>query len=129
MAEVTEAAGGKRSDPAARGVLDIRTAAIEHLVEIIADEVPGTVRFANTLDKLRSRGYPNAQASVRGSTTWISLDIAVQWPSPVESIAAHVRSQVLTEATRLSGSEVRRVDVTVHVLSADQVGPPRRRVQ
>lgn len=116
-------------DPAERGVLDIRTAAIEHLVEHIADGVAGTVRFSSTLDRLRGRGCPHADASVRGSSVWISLDIAVQWPSPVESIASDVRAQVMTEATRMSGSDVRRVDVTVQVLSADQVGPPRRRVQ
>lgn len=123
------AAGTDVVDPGERGVLDIKTAAIERLVEHIANGVGGTVRFASTLDKIRGRGCPHASASVRGSSTWISLDIAVQWPSPVESIATQVREQVLAEATRMSGSHVRRVDVTVHVLSADQAGPQRRRVQ
>ncbi len=129
MADSAHMDTDERVDPGGRGVLDIRTAAIEHLVEHIANGVDGTVRFASTLDKLRGRGCPHAQASVRGSTTWISLDIAVLWPSPVESIASDVREQVLAEATRMSGSEVRRVDVTVRVLSADQAGPQRRRVQ
>ena len=117
------------SDAATRGTLDVRIAAIEHLAEHVATEVDGTVAYRSGLDKLRGRGYPRAQVSARGPASWISLDIAVAWPSAVEQVAAAARDHVRTETARLSGSDVRRVDVTVHVISADQVSAPRKRVQ
>ena len=117
------------SDPATRGTLDVRIAAIEHLAEHVARDVDGTVAYRSGLDKLRGRGYPHAQVSARGPASWITLDIAVAWPSAVEQVAAAARDHVRTETARLSGSDVRRVDVTVHVISADQVDSPQRRVQ
>lgn len=117
------------SDPATRGTLDVRTAALEHLAEHVAAEVSGTVEYRSNMDKLRGRGYPHADVSIRGASSWITLDIAVAWPAAVEEVAATAREQVRTETARLSGSDVRRVDVTVHVMSADQVDTPQRRVQ
>lgn len=112
-----------------RGTLDVRSAAIEHLAEHIAADVVGTVSYRSNIDKLRGRGYPHAAVSIRGASSWIALDIAVAWPGVVEDIASTTRDQVRTETSRLSGSDVRRVDVTVHVLTADQVGAPERRVR
>ncbi|MBO1755019.1 hypothetical protein [Allobranchiibius sp. CTAmp26] len=117
------------SEPSTRGILDVRSAAIEHLAEHIAADVAGTVNYRSNMDKLRGRGYPHAEVSIRGASSWITLDIAVAWPGVVEDIASTARDQVRTETTRLSGSDVRRVDVTVHVLTADQVGAPERRVR
>lgn len=112
-----------------RGTLDVRTVAVEHLVEHIAAQVPGSVGSRSGLDRLRGRGYPRAQASVRGSSSWIRLEIAVVWPSSIEQIATVTRERVRSEAARMTGSDVRRVDVTVHVLTADQADTHPRRVQ
>lgn len=116
-------------DAAARGTLDVRAEAIEHLAELVAADVAGTVRYRSTMDKVRGRGYPHAEVSIRGASSWLTLDIAVAWPAAVEEIAQAARDHVRTETTRLSGSDVRRVDVTVHLLGADQGDAPRRRVR
>ena len=126
---VTDSTAGNQSDAATRGTLDVRVAALEHLAEHAATEVDGTVAYQSGLNKLRGRGYPHAQVSARGPASWITLDIAVAWPSSVEQVAAAARDHVRTETARLSGSDVQRVDVTVHVISADQASTPRKRVQ
>lgn len=115
-------------DAAHRGTLDIRTTAMEHLVQHVASEVPGTMRYRSGLDRLRGRGYPHAEVDVRGSAIWVRLEVAVRWPTPVEDIAVQARERVRSETMRLSGSEVRRVDVSVHMLCADQVDTTQRRV-
>lgn len=117
------------TDPDTRGTLDVRIAAIEHLAQHIAGEVDGTVPYRSGIDKLRGRGLPHAQVTAQGPSSWITLDIAVAWPSAVEHVAAAARERVRTETSRLSGSDVRRVDVTVHVISADQDNAPQKRVQ
>lgn len=120
------APGGQ--DPGQRGTLDVRTVAIQHIVEHVASQVPGTVAHSAGLGKLLGKGYPSAEVDVRGSSTWIRLDIAVVWPTAIEQIAVQARDQVREQTARLSGSDVRRVDVTVHVLAADQVDGTSRRV-
>ena len=122
-------ASGPAIDPAARGILDVRSTAIEHLAELVAGDVAGTVKYSSGLAKLRGRGYPHAAVSIRGASSWITLDIAVVWPGNIEDVATATREQVRTETTRLSGSDVRRVDVTVHLLTADQVDTSERRVR
>lgn len=128
-ADASQGASGQAEDPAARGTLDVRAAAIEHLAEHIAADVAGTVNYRSNMDKLRGRGYPHAEVTIRGAVSWLTLEIAVPWPAAVEEIAQTTRGQVRSETTRLSGSDVRRVDVTVHLLTTDQADSPRRRVQ
>lgn len=118
----------EQQDPAQRGTLDVRTVAIQHIVEQVASRVPGTVAHSAGLGKLLGKGYPSADVDVRGSSTWIRLQVAVVWPTAVEEIAVRARDQVREQTARLSGSDVRRVDVTVHVVPADQVDATSRRV-
>lgn len=115
-------------DPQQRGTLDVRTVAIGHIAEHVASQVPGTVAHSTGLGKLLGKKYPSVDVDVRGSSTWIRLEIAVVWPTAVENIAARARDKVRSETARLSGSDVRRVDVTVHVLAPDQVDDTGRRV-
>lgn len=111
-----------------RGTLDVRTVAIQHIAEHVASQVPGTVRHTAGLGKLLGKGYPSADVDVRGSCTWIRLQVAVLWPTAIEDIAVWVRDRVHEQTARLCGSEVRRVDVTVHVVGAGQVQDTSRRV-
>ncbi|MDQ2851377.1 MAG: Asp23/Gls24 family envelope stress response protein [Actinomycetota bacterium] len=117
-----------QQDPAQRGTLDVRTVAIQHIVERAASQVPGTVAHSAGLGKLLGKGYPSADIDVRGASTWIRLQIAVVWPTALEEVAARARDQVREHTTRLSGTDVRRVDVTVHVVAADQANDTTRRV-
>lgn len=117
-----------QQDPAQRGTLNVRTIAIQHVAEHVASQVPGTVAHSAGLGKLLRQGYPSAQVDVRGSSTWIRLQVAVVWPTVIEEVAARAREEVREQTTRLCGSNVRRVDVTVHLVAADQVQATSRRV-
>lgn len=118
----------QQQDPGQRGTLDVRTVAIGHIVEQVASQVPGTVAHSAGLSKLLGKGYPSADVDVRGTSIWIRLQVAVVWPTALEGIAVRARDQVREQTARMSGSDVRRVDVTVHVVAADQVDDASRRV-
>lgn len=51
------------------GTLDVRTVAIGDMVEHGASQVRGTVTHSPGLGKLLGKGYPSAEADVRGSST------------------------------------------------------------
>ncbi|WP_265442490.1 hypothetical protein [Flexivirga meconopsidis] len=106
-------------DPATRGRLEVRTGALQHLVEHAAATVPGTVTQRSGLDRLRGRGYPHADITVKGSTSWVTLHVAAVWPCAVEQIMTTTRDRVQAKATELSGTTVAEVDVVMHLVSAD----------
>ncbi|MDO9380759.1 MAG: Asp23/Gls24 family envelope stress response protein [Nocardioidaceae bacterium] len=126
---LSDATGGADRAPEERGSLDVRSKAVTHIAERAADEVEGTVRNASTLQKATGRGYPRASVRLDRNRAWIDLDVAVTWPAPAARIAQQVRDGVAARTTTLSGLDVRRVDVTVHVITQTEDDTPRRRVQ
>lgn len=118
-----------RSDPAERGTLDVRTRAIQHIVERAVLDTPGTVAHRGTLGKLIGTGSPRATITMEGRRARVDVDVAAVWPCPVTRIATDVRERVLREGARLSGVFIRTVDVTVHLVGADDVDQQSRRVQ
>jgi uncharacterized alkaline shock family protein YloU len=113
--------------PGERGTLDVRTKALEHLVAHAALQVPGCVARPAGLQKL-GRSLPSASVTFRGSVAIAELHAAATWPCRVQELATTIRDTVRSEATRLSGTEIGRVDVTLHVVPADQTvgGSPAR---
>lgn len=112
------------SDPDDRGTLDIRTKALERLVIGAALQVPGSVsRPAGLqqggLQQLAARSLPSATVTFRGTTAVADLHVAATWPCRAEQLAADVREAARVEASRLSGADLGRVDVTLHVVAAD----------
>lgn len=112
--------------PAAeRGTLEVRTPVIEHTIERMVLDVATVVRRRGSRTGLGS-GYP--RASVRIDGTWASaqVDVAAVWPTRVADVAAEVRTLVIDAVEPLVGVQLRRADVTVHVVppSADEL--PRR---
>ncbi|MEU7892521.1 Asp23/Gls24 family envelope stress response protein [Nonomuraea sp. NPDC049152] len=57
-------------------------------------------------------GHPPV-ARVDGDLTTIKLDVALDYPSPVHSIAAEIRGHVARRVLELTGLEVAQVDVRV----------------
>ena len=104
------------ADPAERGTLDVRTKAIQHIVERAVLDTPGTVahqaRWASSSAPRRPRDRHDA-----GPPRPRQVDVAAVWPAPVTRIATDVRDRVMHEAARLSGVFIRTVDVTVHVVT------------
>jgi uncharacterized alkaline shock family protein YloU len=110
-----------------RGTLDVRTKALEHLVAQAALQVPGCVARPAGVHRL-ARSLPSASVTFRGSVAVAELHAAATWPCRVQELATTIRDAVRTEASRLSGTDIGRVDVTLHVVPADETvgGTPHR---
>lgn len=121
MAELAE-----RRDAEERGTLDVRTRAIERLAERAVLETPGTVAHRGSLGGLIGGSAPSAHVSTSGPGVRVVLDVAATYPADIGRIAAEVRDHVLRRAADLSGVGVTTVDVTVHLVSPDEVATPRR---
>ena len=126
---LSDATGGADRPAEERGTLDVKSKAVTHIAERAAGEVEGTVTNATTVQKATGRGYPHASVRLDRNRAWVDLDVAVTWPAPVAKIAAQVRDTVSRRTTELSGLDVRRVDVTVHVVTQSEDTTPARRVQ
>lgn len=103
-----------------RGVLDVRTQAIESIVLHAAAAVPGTRRQGSALQKLRRGTWPSASVTLRGGRAWIELDVAAAWPCHAERLADNVRRQVYAETSELSSVRIERLDVTLHVVDGTE---------
>jgi len=117
------------SRPEERGTLEVKTKALEHIVERVTLETPGTVVHASALGRLTGSRMPKADIKLVGNAARVDLDIAAVWPCCVTEIATGVRDRVLREAPRISGVDIRTVDVTVHMVELDSTDQPGRRVQ
>lgn len=104
----------------------MRQRVLTRIAEHTALLVPGTVRHDSGLARLTGRGYPSASATVAGRTSRIELDIAAGWPCDVAGLARTVRDRVRTETSRLSGTKVSSVDVTVHLVDPTDATAERR---
>ncbi|MBD8606799.1 Asp23/Gls24 family envelope stress response protein [Aeromicrobium sp. CFBP 8757] len=102
-----------------RGTLDVRTKALEHLVAHAALQVPGCVARPAGLHPL-TRSLPSASVTYRGSVAVADLHAAATWPCRVQELATTIRDTVRAEASRLSGTDIGRVDVTLHVVPVDE---------
>ncbi|QIG42158.1 Asp23/Gls24 family envelope stress response protein [Nocardioides anomalus] len=114
MADVLQPALGPAAE---RGTLEVRTKALQHVVERATLDVPGTVTQHRTLGGVLGSGAPRASVSVRGGRARIDVTVACGWPAPVARIAADVRTRVTEQATALTGVQVLSVDVTVQAAS------------
>jgi uncharacterized alkaline shock family protein YloU len=128
VAETTEAHAvtdtGAVSAPVApevRGTLDVRVKALEHVVEEVVRQTPGTVSHTSTLRRLVRGGTPSASTTVHAGAARLDVRISCTWPCDVTRIATDVRERVLAETQRMTGVEVRSVDVAVEVISPDDL--------
>lgn len=113
--------------PAQRGTLDVRVQAIEHTIEHLVLDVATVVRRRGPRAALGG-AYPRASVSIEGG--WASADVEVTalWPTKVADVAAEVRRLVIDAVEPMVGVQVRRADVTVHVVAPrDDELPPRVR--
>lgn len=107
--------------PEGRGSLTIKSAVVTHVVENLARKVPGVVSRAGAFSSVTGRRSPHADIRHSGRTAHVTMNVEVQWPAPVASIAQQIRSQILTDGARLSGTDIRQVDVEVGVVAQPEV--------
>ncbi|GAA2012684.1 MULTISPECIES: Asp23/Gls24 family envelope stress response protein [Nocardioides] len=117
--------------PEDRGRLDVRTRALQHVVERAALEAPGTVSrrpamgsalgssVGSALGRLTGSGSPQATVTVHGARARVEVDVAAVWPCAVSDIAEGVRATVQRETARISGIDITTVDVTVHLVDPE----------
>lgn len=117
------------SDAADRGRLDVRTKALQHIVERLALAVPGSVTHESVMDKVRGAGAPHASVTMEGRSARVHVDVAAVWPARVTELAAGVRDAVLREAPRIAGVTIRSCDVSVRTITPAEADQPPRRVQ
>ncbi|RYJ05265.1 MAG: hypothetical protein EON52_12450 [Actinomycetales bacterium] len=111
-----------------RGTLDVRAKAVENILRNAALAVPGSVPHTGGVGPLSTKSLPSASVTFRGSIATATLDVAAHWPCRAEELAASVRDTVRTEASRLSGTDITRVDVTLHVVPGSNPTTRPRRV-
>lgn len=87
---------------------------------LAADRLPG-VR-SKDLDAL-----PKTTVQVDGSKAFVTVELAVRWPSPVGEIAAAVRARVRDRIGGLAGLQADEVHIVVADLVTDITPPPRVR--
>ena len=115
-----------------RGNLTISDRVVERIAGQAAtevDHVAGVPRrlLGQTLGKVKADSQARASAKVDGSIVSISVDIAVEYPTPVRSAAAAVRKHVSSTVHELCGLDVVEVHVDVpHFYSSAAVTPTRR---
>lgn len=98
--------------PAERGTVEVRAAALESIARHVASQVDGVGTASRGLV---SRERPKAKARFNGASAFVAVEVDVDWPSDVESVAQRVRGTVRERTSELSGVTVRRADVTVVV--------------
>jgi uncharacterized alkaline shock family protein YloU len=122
-------ASGEAED---RGNLTIADRVVERIAGQAAtevDHVTGVPRrvLGQTLGKVKADSQARASAKVDGSIVSISVDIAVEYPTPVRSVAAAVRRHVASTVHSLCGLDVVEVHVDVpHFYTSAAVAPTRR---
>lgn len=112
-----------------RGTLDVRNKALQRIVERVALQLPGTVAQSSTLGRIAGTALPKADITAEGRAVRVKLDIAMIWPGNVSRVATAARDAVRQEGFRLSGIQIRSVDVTVHAVDPADVEDTGRRVE
>lgn len=104
---------GGLPEPADRGLLEIAPPVAEKIACRAATEVEGT------------GGRVRADADLASGRASIRLELGVEYPRPVGTVAAEVRRRVTSRVNELTGLTVEAVDITV----AELPPPPRRQAR
>ena len=66
-----------------------------------------------TLGRQTGAGTARVSARIDGHLTMIEMRLSVNYPAPVRTLTREVRSHVIERVTRMTGLEVRQVDIEV----------------
>lgn len=103
-----------------RGTLEVHPSVVRKVAERAADLTPGTVRAPGRLARLGA-GQHGATARIDGSggEVDVTLDVAFRYPAPIRELSDAVRRAVTEEIQRITGYQVRSVQLTVSALVPD----------
>ncbi len=127
MADVAPSDRADR-DPGERGRLVVHDRVVETIATAAACEISGVRRSGGTLDGVVGRRFPKVEARTAGTRTRLTVEVAVQWPSPLGQVLAQVRDHVRSQVHDLTGLDVDAVDVLAARVLTDRPTEQRRRV-
>lgn len=119
MATITPTSGVMPSRP--RGTLTMSEKVVQKLAAQGASELPfvgglrggvlGVGRHADTQQR------PHASVDISGTAVTVFLDVALDFPADLAARSADIRRHVTTTLERVTGLQVRRIDITVKALT------------
>jgi uncharacterized alkaline shock family protein YloU len=81
------------------------------------------VSVGNVSDDTRAR----VNADVDGDVATVTVDLAVEWPTPVRRVVEDVRRRIRDDVYRITGVTVQQVDIDVVSMATLQHDVPRVR--
>jgi uncharacterized alkaline shock family protein YloU len=81
------------------------------------------VSVGNVSDDTRAR----VNADVDGDVASVTVDLAVEWPTPVRGVVEDVRRRIRDDVYRITGVTVQQVDIEVVSMATLQHDVPRVR--
>jgi uncharacterized alkaline shock family protein YloU len=81
--------------------------------------LPGSSPGASAADLRPLRRRPKVGVKIDGRLAWLSMSVALRYPTPVRQVAGAIRAQVIWTVGELVGLDVREVDVEVAALVRD----------
>jgi uncharacterized alkaline shock family protein YloU len=131
-----EAAADDRPDsPARRGGLTIADKVVERTAGQILKDLPGVGGTSAGLFGIGANSSmdtrPSVDVTLSGRSCTLAVSLGLSYPTPIAEVTEQVRTQLSSEVERLTGVNVRQVDIAVRWLKPQSAGsdPGRRSLQ
>ncbi len=110
--------GGLEIDP--RVVQKVAADAVREV-----DRASGTPRTVAGVPVMGTADDANVKARVEGSLVTLTVELALDYPSPVRYVVSQTRSHVARRVHEMTGLDVREVDVYVRQMKTGSSSQPR----
>ncbi|KQO01588.1 MULTISPECIES: Asp23/Gls24 family envelope stress response protein [unclassified Arthrobacter] len=126
---VLDPAGSTHGDPATRGTLVTKEKVLRKIAGQAASELPFIGGRSGGLLGLGASGdldaRPQAEVDLDGTTAFVSLTVAMLYPTPLRAGTEQLRSHVTEVLERTTAVHVGRIDVTIVSLETGTAGRGR----
>lgn len=121
------------TDAASRGRLEIAEKVVEKIASRAAGELEAvggsTGGFLGIGDHVELSARPRASVQLSGQVATIELTVGVRYPVPLRRTGEELRQRVRSQVTKLTGIDVRQVDVEISWLLPDDTASRTRRLE
>ena len=129
---ITSDEGPRLAAPEARGRLVISDTAVEKIAGQIVADAPGIGGARTGILGLAARETfdtrPSVSVALSGRTASVTAHIGLTYPTQIRSATDELRTLLRKTLTRLTGVEIRQVDIHVRWLRPDSDGSNERRL-
>ena len=131
-ADAAPSPAGALPPPAERGQLVLASAVIEKIAAQLVTDAPGVGGTRSGFMGFGgSEGFgtrPKVSAALSGQTAAITAHIGLAYPAHIRTVTEELRQLLMREVTRLTGVDVRQVDIHVDWLRPDTESHTGRRL-